>query len=86
MLWEAVVKDFELSPPELTILTEACHTADELGRLRVELTSAATVVLGSTGQPIVNRLFDDLRRHRELLARLLGALKVTDDGGFGGRW
>ncbi|ASU77124.1 hypothetical protein CDG81_00925 [Actinopolyspora erythraea] len=78
-LWTTITRDYELSTAEQTILAEACSTADELDRLRDALSDASTIVTGSTQQPVVNRLFDELRKHRDTLARLLAHLQVTDD-------
>lgn len=78
-LWTDVLDAYELSPAELQVLDEAARTLDELERLRAALAAEDTITVGSTGQPVVNALFDALRRHRDLLARLLAALKVTSD-------
>lgn len=74
-LWRAVLAEYDLSPPELQLLTEACHTADELDRLRRLVEEANPIVDGSRGQPRANPLLAEIRRHRETLARLLAALK-----------
>ena len=74
-LWERVAADFEPSAFEAAILSEACRTVDELQSIRDELRAAVSVVVaGSTGQPRAHPLLDEVRRHRETLARLLTVL------------
>ena len=74
-LWTAMVNEYDLSASELTILLEACRTSDELARLAPAVSKAELVVAGSMQQPRANPLLDEARRHREVLARLLGQLK-----------
>ena len=73
-LWRKTSAVYELSPAEARILAEACRTADELDRMRDELAQGSPLVKGSTGQPRANPMFDEVRKHRETLARLLTAL------------
>ena len=68
---------FELSAGEAAVLGEACRTVDELGRLAEAMPDAELIVEGSTGQPRGNPLLDEVRKHRETLARLLSALKES---------
>jgi hypothetical protein len=78
-LWQRVAAEFEPSAFEAAILTEACRTVDELQSIRDELRAAETiVVVGSTGQPRAHPLLDEVRRHRETLARLLTVLGVDE--------
>jgi hypothetical protein len=78
-LWERVAAEFEPSAFEAAILTEACRTVDEVQSIRDELRAAASVVVaGSTGQPRAHPLLDEVRRHRETLARLLTVLGVDE--------
>lgn len=72
----AIASERVLSAGEETILAEACVTLDELVRMERALRRQAVTVLGSTGQPKPNPLFEEARRHRELLSKLLTVLKV----------
>ncbi len=78
-LWRDTTALYDLSPPEMRLLGEACRTADELARLRAVLVDADPMVTGSTGQPRPNPLFDEVRRHREALAKLIAALDLPAD-------
>ena len=71
-LWERVAAEFEPSAFEAAILVEACRSVDELRA------AASVVVAGSTGQPRAHPLLDEVRRHRETLARLLTVLGVDE--------
>lgn len=76
-LWDAVTDAYELDPSESALLAQACATLDELRRLTACLATEDVTTYGSTGQEVVNPLVDSIRRHRELLARLLSALNAT---------
>jgi hypothetical protein len=70
-----------LTPAELANLAEACRTADELDRLEKAVRALPDLVVpGSTGQPKVHPLLEEVRRHRLLLERLTTALNLPDDG------
>lgn len=84
-LWDLVMKDFELSTPELLLLAEVAHTADELESLRDASADADATVTGSTGQPKVNPLFRELREHRSLFVKLLGELALPAEDEEKGR-
>lgn len=75
-LWRSITADWQLDPDERAILEAACRTADEIDTLQRALDGAAAVVVGSTGQPRANPLFEEIRRHRETLRRLLGELRI----------
>ncbi len=76
-LWRAVLTDFDLSAGEFRLLTEACRTTDELERLAQAMAGAELTVTGSRGQPRPSPLLDEARKHRDVLSRLLSALKET---------
>jgi len=78
-LWRSILEDYDLSKPELALLREACRTADEREALRSAVLAAEVVTEGSTGQPVVNKVYDELRKHREALTRLLTALELPVD-------
>jgi len=78
-LWSAVAGLYVLTPAELANLAEACRTCDELDRLeRAVRALSELVVSGSTGQPKVHPLLEEVRRHRLLLERLTSALNLPD--------
>jgi hypothetical protein len=83
--WREVLAAYDLNEAELRLLAEACRTTDELERLQAALTAADTVVAGSTGQLRVHPLFDEVRRHRETLQRLTGAMAIPAVGEDEGR-
>src|SRR5215204_3512790 len=70
-----------LTPAELEMLGQACRTRDELDRLeRAVRALPELTTTGSTGQPKVHPLLEEVRRHRLLLERLTTALNLPDDG------
>jgi hypothetical protein len=78
-LWEAVTTPYVLTPSELSVLAEACRTADECDRLEAAVRELPELVVpGSTGQPKVHPLLEEVRRHRLLLERLTAALNLPD--------
>jgi hypothetical protein len=80
-LWDAVIKVYVLTPSELAVLAEACHTADELDRLEAAVRELSDfVVSGSTGQPKPHPLLAEVRAHRQLLQRLMEGLALPDQG------
>ncbi|MFF9168298.1 MULTISPECIES: hypothetical protein [unclassified Streptomyces] len=78
-LWEEVADAHGLRVDELRILEDACHEADLIERMHIELQTAPLVVKGSMGQDVASPLVQELRQHRALLARLLGSLKLRDE-------
>jgi len=81
-LWRDVTSKWDLRPDELRVLEDACREADLIDRLQVELDGEACelTVSGSMGQPVANPLIQEIRQHRGVFARLMGALKLNDDG------
>jgi len=75
-LWRSILEDYDLSKAELALLRESCRTSDELEVLRSAVLAAEVVTEGSTKQPVVNKVYDELRKHREALTRLLAALDL----------
>jgi hypothetical protein len=78
-LWEEIAEAHGLRVDELRILEDACHEADLIERMHIELQTAPLVVKGSMGQDVASPLVQELRQHRGLLARLLGSLKLRDE-------
>jgi hypothetical protein len=78
-LWREITTEFDLTHAELALLREACRLVDELQTIRFALLKADATVSGSTGQVRPNPLFDEARKHRESLAKTLGALALPDE-------
>ena len=80
-LWRGVASAYQLRVDEYQILEDACREVDLIARLEAELEGAPLMVEGIKGQPIASPLVSELRQHRSVLARLLGALKLPDAAG-----
>src|SRR5512133_1598078 len=79
-LWAAVIESFVLNPGELSMLEQACRTADELDRLeRAVRALPELTTTGSTGQLKPHPLLAEVRAHRLLLERLTTALNLPDE-------
>ncbi|WP_432169727.1 hypothetical protein [Streptomyces sp. 1222.5] len=78
-LWRAVLGEHELRTDELRVLEDACREVDLIERMHIELETAALVVKGSMGQDVASPLVQELRQHRALVVRLLGALKLSEE-------
>jgi phage terminase small subunit len=84
-LWEAVISGFELDPPELELLGEACRTVDLIAVLRAEAAKNGVVIASNQG-PRIHPAVVEARQQRLTLAKLLSALGLPkgladDDGG-----
>lgn len=75
-MWAEVTGSFDLGPDEVGALREACRTVDELADLREALRGQPMTVTGSTGQMVAHPLLAEVRRHREILAKLLERLNL----------
>lgn len=78
-MWASVNDDYELSSHEVALLREACRATDELEILRQALLGSEVVAVGSTGQPVVNKIFEEIRRHRDSLAKTITAMNLPAD-------
>ena len=75
-----------MNPAEISILAEACRTADELSRLeRAVRALPSLVTVGSVGQEKAHPLLEEVRWHRVLLERLVASLALPDDEDERGR-
>lgn len=72
-LWTAVTSEFELDPPELELLAEACRTLDLIALLRAEAAKTGLVIASSQGVRIHPAAIE-ARQQRLTLAKLLSAL------------
>lgn len=52
---------------------------DELEILRTATLDGDLLTVGSTGQPVVSRVYDEIRKHRDSLAKTIGALALPDE-------
>jgi hypothetical protein len=78
-LWTEVTTPYVLTPTELSILTQACFTADELSRLEEAVRELPDMTAkGSTGQLKPHPLLGEVRAHRALLQRLMEGLNLPD--------
>ncbi|MGI8578870.1 MAG: hypothetical protein ACR2KG_13370 [Nocardioidaceae bacterium] len=75
-LWVETLAAYDLDSCELRLLEQACRAVDELAALQRALAGSDPLVEGSTGQPRPNPLYDEMRRHRESLAKLIAALAI----------
>jgi hypothetical protein len=74
-LWGAVLEDYDLDTHELTVLREACRTADSLEDLQ-QLLEAEGLTSGSSQGVRVHPALVELRLQRVTFARLLTALRI----------
>jgi hypothetical protein len=78
-LWRDVAGEWDLSEPDLALLTQAARVADHLADLAESATGQPAVVSGRFGQLLTNPVFPEIRAERRLLIALLGALGFTSD-------
>jgi hypothetical protein len=76
--WLATLRRFTLTDRELVLLGEACRELDLVADLQAVLVAEGPMTRGSRGQPVTHPALQELRQHRLVLARLLGALDLPD--------
>lgn len=72
-LWSAVVDEFDLAEHEVSLLVQACRTADALDGLQGELDADGPIVESPQGRK-AHPALPELRQQRIAYARLLVAL------------
>jgi hypothetical protein len=77
-LHRAITSAWDIPPDLQPVLEHAARTLDDLDALQRALGDAELVVVGSTGQPVVNPLVASIAKHRDLLARLLRQLDLPE--------
>lgn len=77
-LWATITDAWDLPANERAVLALACRTATEEVRLSDALDGASLLVTGSSGQQVANPLLEQLRKHRELVSKLLASLDLPD--------
>lgn len=82
-LWRSLLADYELDEHEVTVLREACRTADSLDDLQARLDADGLMSQTSQGSRVHPALVE-LRQQRIAFARMLTALRIpageTSDG------
>lgn len=79
VLWDGVVRLYDLRPDELRILEDAAREAVLIDKLDRTLGAGSVLVEGSRGQTRVSPIVSEIRQHRSTLARLLTSLHLPDD-------
>ncbi|WP_040520520.1 hypothetical protein [Gordonia malaquae] len=78
-LWNSIAGKYVLRADEMRTLEDACREADLIEKMEKEHLTAALIVKGSQGQPVINPLVSELRQHRATLGALLKSLKLPDE-------
>jgi hypothetical protein len=73
-LWKTVTATLRLDDARLERLRHICVLEDEVDRMRKELERSPLMVTGSTGQPVVNPLVEQVRSHGQLIIKHLQQL------------
>lgn len=79
-LWVQITEGYELNPPELRILEDACRQTDMCAKLAAAFAEDGRMtVKGSMGQEVVHPLISELRMYRATTAQLLARIKLPAD-------
>lgn len=81
--WRDVTGEYTLRADELIVLEDACREIELIEQIEAAQAEEPMIATGSMGQPVAAPLIQELRQHRSVLARLLGTLKLPDEGGQG---
>lgn len=81
-LWSSITEKYEFRPDELSVLEDACRTADIITDMEKAWSDDGRPMTsrGSQGQLIAHPLISELRQYRAARARLLAQLKLPDEG------
>lgn len=79
VLWDGVVRLYDLRPDELRILEDACREAVLIDKLDRTLGAGSVLVEGSRGQPRISPIVAEIRQHRATLTRMLATLHLPND-------
>jgi hypothetical protein len=69
---------YELDEREALLLDLAAHQADDVARLEADVRDRGTIVLGSTGQPVLNPAIAEGRQARLALTKIIGGIALPD--------
>ncbi|BBY84171.1 hypothetical protein H7I53_18375 [Mycolicibacterium pulveris] len=72
-LWDAVTADFDLDPPELALLEEACRARDLIAELRRKVAETGAIIDSNQG-PRVHPAAVEARQQSLVLAKLVASL------------
>jgi hypothetical protein len=73
-------ENMEFDPREIALLQLAKSQADDITTLEALLREQGASVIGSTGNPRLSPIFSELRQSRLTLSRILGQIKMPDEG------
>jgi hypothetical protein len=76
----ALLPEQEWEEREAALLVLASRQADDIEKLEAVLAMEGPTVVGSTGQSRLNPAFAELRQSRLALARILGDIRMPDEG------
>src|ERR1700743_1958441 len=75
-LWRSVLGDFELAEHERALLAQACAVADVCGLLQAQVDADGPLMRSRLDELRAHPALVELRQQRQLLARLIVALRV----------
>jgi phage terminase small subunit len=77
-LWHRVIRDFDLSPVERSLLALACEAADDADGARAAIRRDGVTTTGGRGQVIAHPALAIARQAEISVGRLLGQLGCID--------
>lgn len=78
-LWRGLHAEYEFSAQENALFVEVCRCVDRLDALDEAIRDTGPMVVGSSGQPVVNPALTEARGQQAILHRLIAALQLSDD-------
>lgn len=81
-LWDSITTGYQFRPDELSVLEDACRTADIIASMEAAWSEDGRPMTtrGSMGQLVAHPLISELRQYRTARAALLRQLKLPDEG------